>query len=67
VTNSPPRLANAWVQPTASFRWRGSGKSSDNHVTAATYSTQTPTKVVQRKKINHPRLVLSPARTGERE
>ena len=48
----PPTDENAWVQPRTFSRRRGSGKSSASQATAATNSTETPTKVVQRKNRN---------------
>jgi hypothetical protein len=46
----PPSDEKAWVPPRTASRRFGSGKSSASQATAATNSTETPTKVVQRKK-----------------
>jgi hypothetical protein len=46
----PPSEPNACVQPTTDSRRFGwSWNSSESHATAATNSTQTPTKVQQRQ------------------
>ncbi len=65
VTRSPPREANAWVEPSTHSLWRLSGNTSASQVMAATNSTQTPINVVHRKKMNVPRLVLYAAAKGE--
>ena len=65
VTTTPPSEAKACVLPNAISFWRLSGNSSASHVIAATNSTQTPMKVVQRKNTNDARLVLKAAAHGE--
>ena len=65
VTSSPPSEAKACVEPsTISFR-RLSGKSSASQVIAATNSTHTPMNVVQRKKMNAPKVVENAAANGD--
>ena len=67
VTIRPPMEANAWVQPSAFSRCFLSGNSSASQVIAATNSTQTPTKVAERKKTNCSIVVLSAAAAGDSE
>ena len=61
----PPSDANACVQPSARSFCFLSGNNSASHVIAATNSTQTPMKVVQRKKMNVSSVVENAAANGD--
>jgi len=63
----PPSEAKASVQPIASSRCRLSENSSASHVTAATNSTHTPMKVVQRNSTSSQSCEQKAATTGETE
>ena len=63
----PPSEAVARVQPITISRVRLSSKSSASQVTAATISTHTPMKVVQRNRTSCHSSVLKAAATGENE
>ena len=66
MTIRPPTDEKACVQPSTDSRRLGSGKSSASHATAATNSTDTPTKVVQRKKSSICGEVEKPAASAEK-
>ena len=67
VTSTPPSDANACVMPSHRSFCLRSSKISASQVIAATNSTQTPMKVVLRKKTNIGREVEYAAKKGENE
>ena len=67
VTNTPPSEAQAWLMPSHFSRWCLSSNTSASQVMAATNSTHTPMKVVQRKKMKTGSEVAKAAQNGEKE
>ena len=66
ATINPPIDEKAWVYPRTLSRRFGSSKSSASQATAATNSTQTPIKVVERRTRSINGDVLNPAAKAER-